>query len=112
MLTTGEDKATDRLSSLALTSRQKFMDGMRMTIRDSDVVHAVDRERWVAGELVPQPLCHTAVYGWSPAALKATRAPVSCQRCRRKIAAPDELLLPMGTFQPSLFSIKGLHSAA
>lgn len=94
----------DRLSSLALTTRQKFLDGHRMTIRSNRTVHAVDTERWVGGELVPQPLCHTGVYGWSPDALRPTRKPVSCQRCRRKLAASDEILLPRGEFQPPLFS--------
>lgn len=99
-----ETGRNDRLHSLALTTRQRFLDGHRMTIRDNGTVHAVDLERWVGGELVPQPLCHTAVYGWSPAALRATRQPVSCQRCIRKLAAPDEILLPRGEFQPPLFS--------
>lgn len=103
---TSEQEAVrnDRLHSLALTARQKFLDGYRMTIRDNGTVHAVDSERWVGGELVPQPLCHTAIYGWSPDAMRRTRRPVDCQRCRRKLAAPDEILLPQGDYQPPLFS--------
>lgn len=102
----------DRLHSLALTTRQKFLDGHRMTIRDNGTVHAVDVERWVGGELVPQPLCHTAVYGWSPEALRPTRKPVTCQRCTRKLAAPDQILLPSGEYQPPLFSRSLLLSQA
>lgn len=112
MVTSAQETAPrDRLHSLALTTRQKFLDGHRMTIRDNGTVHAVDAERWVGGELVPQPLCHTAVYGWSPEALRPTRKPVTCQRCIRKLAAPDEILLPMGTFQPPLFSARLLQAA-
>lgn len=101
----------DRLHSLALTARQKFLDGHRMTIRENRTVHAVDSERWVGGELVPQPLCHAPVYGWSPEALRPTRKPITCQRCIHKLAAPDEILLPMGAFQPPLFPVKMLQAA-
>jgi len=100
----GQQVPGDRLHSLALTTRQKFLDGHRMTIRENGTVHAVDVERWVGGELVPQPLCHTAVYGWSPEALRPTRKPVSCQKCTRLLAAPDEIILAPGEYQPPLFS--------
>lgn len=99
-----ETGRNDRLHSLALTTRQRFLDGHRMTIRKNGTVHAVDLERWVGGELVPQPLCHTAVYGWSPEALRPTRQPVSCQRCLFKLKSPDQILLPAGDYQPPLFS--------
>jgi hypothetical protein len=91
------------VKSLAATAREKFASGQRMRIRASRVVHAVDRERWVAGELVPQPLCHAPAYGWSPDALRPVWSPVTCMRCRRILAAPDELLLPYGDYQPPLF---------
>lgn len=99
------------LRAFAQTMRDKFADGRRMRVRDSDVVHAVDRERWIGGELVPQPLCHTPVYGWSPDALRAVREPVSCQKCRR-ILEPAEFLLPYGTFQPPLFTVASTRPAA
>ncbi len=93
------------LHAFAKTMRDKFSDGRRMSVRGSDVVHAVDRERWLYGELVPQPLCHTAVYGWSPNALIAVRKPVTCMKCRRKLGTPGEFLLPYGEFQPALFAV-------
>jgi hypothetical protein len=92
------------LRAFAQEMRLKFADGQRMSVRDSDVVHAVDTERWLLGELVPQPKCHTPSYGWSPTAYRAVRKPVNCQKCRRILAAPDELLLPYGEFQPALFT--------
>lgn len=92
------------LRAFAQEMRLRFADGQRMSVRDSDVVHAVDTERWLMGELVPQPMCHTPVYGWSPGALRAVRKPVNCQKCRRILAAPDEILLPYGEFQPALFT--------
>jgi hypothetical protein len=105
MITSGQGTAaSDRLGSLALTTRQRFMDGNRMTVRRNGTVHAVEPERWVGGELIPQPLCHTAVYGWSPEALRPTKRPVNCQRCIRKLATPEQILLPSGEFQPPLFS--------
>lgn len=94
------------LRAFAATMRERFGDGQRMVIRDSDVVHAVDRERWVQGEMVPQPLCHTAAYGWSPDALRPVRSPVTCMKCRQKLASPEEILLPHGEFQPPLFSVQ------
>lgn len=111
--TSGQGPASsDRLGSLALTTRQKFMDGNRMTVRRNGTVHAVEPERWVGGELVPQPLCHTAVYGWNPDALRPTKRPVNCQRCIRKLASPDQILLPSGEFQPPLFPRSLLAVAA
>lgn len=92
------------LRAFAREMRAKFADGQRMSVRGSDVVHAVDTERWLMGELVPQPLCHTPVYGWSPNALRPVRRPVNCEKCRRKLAAPEEFLLPYGEFQPALFT--------
>lgn len=92
------------LRAFAREMRDRFADGQRMSVRDSGVVHAVDSERWLYGELVPQPLCHTPVYGWSPAALRAVRRPVNCQKCIRILAAPDQILLPYGEFQPALFT--------
>lgn len=92
------------LRAFAQEMREKFADGQRMSIRDSDVVHAVDTERWLYGELVPQPLCHTPVYGWSPNAMRPVRKPINCEKCRRKLAAPEEILLPYGEFQPPLFT--------
>ncbi|MFC4328314.1 hypothetical protein ACFPC0_10800 [Streptomyces andamanensis] len=92
------------LRAFAREMRAKFADGQRMSVRDSDVVHAVDNERWLMGELVPQPLCHTPVYGWSPGALRPVRRPVNCEKCRRKLASPEERLLPYGEFQPALFT--------
>lgn len=92
------------LRAFAREMRDKFADGQRMSVRGSDVVHAVDTERWLMGELVPQPLCHTPVYGWSPQALRPVRRPVNCEKCRRKLAAPEERLLPYGEFQPALFT--------
>jgi len=100
------------LRSLAKTMRDKFADGQRMIVRGSAIVHAVDRERWLGGELVPQPLCHTPVYGWSPDSLKPTRAPITCMKCRRTLASPDEILLPYGTFQPPLFTLPQQRRAA
>lgn len=93
------------LRSFASEMRRRFSDGQRMRIRNSDVVHAVDTERWLYGELVPQPLCHTGTYGWSPEALKAVRAPVTCMRCRQKLKAPEEILLGGGDYQPPLFTV-------
>ncbi|MFE2934877.1 hypothetical protein [Streptomyces sp. NPDC059278] len=93
------------LRAFASEMRRRFSGGQRMTVRGSAVVHAVDKERWLHGELVPQPLCHTAVYGWSPEALKAVRAPVSCMKCRRKLKSPEEILLGGGDYQPPLFSV-------
>lgn len=100
------------LRAFAKTMRDRFADGQRMCVRGSAVVHAVDRERWLLGELVPQPLCHTAVYGWSPDALKPVRSPVTCMKCRQKLAAPDEILLPYGDFQPPLFTVPRQRQAA
>jgi hypothetical protein len=97
----------DRLSSLAHTARERFV-GKNLSVRGSHVVHAVDRERWVAGLLVPQPLCHTAVYGWSPDAMHAVTGTVTCLRCRRMLT-PDEVILPGGTYQPPLFSARVLQ---
>lgn len=94
--------------SLAKTMRERFADGQRMTIRGSGIVHGVDRERWLYGELIPQPLCHTPAYGWSPDALHAVRRPVTCMKCKRILAHPSEILLPYGEFQPPLFSMGGL----
>lgn len=93
------------LRAFASEMRRRFSGGQRMTVRGSAIVHAVDKERWLQGELVPQPLCHTAVYGWSPDALKAVRAPVSCMKCRRKLKSPEEILLGGGDYQPPLFSV-------
>lgn len=94
------------LRSFASEMRRRFSDGQRMSIRDSRVVHAVDRERWLHGELVPQPLCHTAAYGWSPDAYRAVRAPLSCLKCRRILKAADEILpLYGGDYQPPLFTV-------
>lgn len=93
------------LRSLAKTMRDRFSDGQRMRIRGSHVVHAVDQERWLHGEMIPQPLCHTPAYGWSPDALHAVRSPITCMRCQRKLASPDEILLPYGEFQPPLFTV-------
>ncbi|MEV6400516.1 hypothetical protein AB0M39_38020 [Streptomyces sp. NPDC051907] len=102
---TGLLSAAD-LRSFASEMRRRFSDGQRMSVRGSSVVHAVDKERWLYGEMVPQPLCHTAVYGWSPTALRATRAPVSCMKCRRKLKAADEILpLYGGDYQPPLFTV-------
>jgi hypothetical protein len=92
------------LRAFASEMRRKFADGQRMSVRGSDVVHAVDTERWLYGELVPQPKCHTPVYGWSPTALRAVRKPINCQKCIRILAAPDQILLPYGEFQPPLFT--------
>lgn len=92
------------LRGFASEMRRRFADGQRMSVRESDVVHAVDAERWLNGEMVPQPLCHTPVYGWSPSALRAVRKPVNCQKCIRALAAPEQILLPYGEVQPALFT--------
>ncbi|HEY9015642.1 MAG TPA: hypothetical protein VIM84_11335 [Gemmatimonadales bacterium] len=112
MITSAQEAArNDRLHSLALTTRQRFLDGHRMTIRENGTVHAVGAERWVGGELIPQPLCHTAVFGWSPMSMRPTRRPVDCRRCIRKLAAPDEIILPAGDYQPPLFPVASLRVA-
>lgn len=92
------------LRAFAREMRARFADGQRMSVRGSGVVHAVEPERWLHGELVPQPLCHTPVYGWSPTALRAVRKPITCQKCIRILAAPEQILLPYGEFQPPLFT--------
>lgn len=108
-ITTNENEGAPFMSvadlrAFAREMRLKFADGQRMSVRDSDVVHAVDSERWLMNELVPQPMCHTPVYGWSPGSLRAVRKPVNCQKCIRLLAAPDQILLPYGEFQPPLFT--------
>jgi hypothetical protein len=93
------------LRSYAASIRAKFSDGQRMRINRSKVVHAVDRERWVAGELIPQPLCHTGSYGWNESHYNPVRRPVSCAKCRMRMASADEVLLGYGEYQPPLFRL-------
>lgn len=100
------------LRSLASTARQKFSGGQRMTVRKSAVVHAVSMQRWVGGENIPQPLCHTGIYGWDLDAMHPTGAPPTCLRCRRQLADPMEIVLPRGEYQPPLFTIPTQRIAA
>lgn len=105
-ITNGTDfRSVADLRAFAATQRGRFAGGQRMRVRGSPVVHAVDREKWLLGELIPQPLCRTAVYGWSPDAFRPVRSPITCVKCRQKLASPEEILLPHGTVQPPLFTV-------
>ncbi|WP_459964112.1 hypothetical protein [Nocardia sp. IFM 10818] len=74
------------IAPLAASTRAQFGDpGVHAVVRSGRTVHAVRLGEWVAGEEVPELLCHTGVAGWSPAALEPTRAEVTCVRCLRRI---------------------------
>ncbi|MBF6284495.1 hypothetical protein REK76_29360 (plasmid) [Nocardia farcinica] len=87
------------ISPLANAARAKFGDpGIHALVRSGRTVHAVRLGQWVGGEEVPELVCRTGVAGWDPAALVATRAEVTCARCRRVLGGtyPEAQLLLFG----------------
>jgi len=102
-----QDTPLTAVRSLALSARQKFAGGKRMTVRKSKIVHAVTPARWIGGELIPQPACHTGTYGWDIMAMNATYAPITCQRCIRTLdTAAGVFAFPYGPVQPPLFVLE------
>lgn len=99
------------IRSAATTFRQRFAGGMRMTVRSSSVVHAVSQQKWLAGELVPVPLCHIGVYGLDFNSVHPTRLTPTCRRCLSKLAQQGDYLLPFGDYQPPLFRADALMAA-
>ncbi|MCC3778819.1 VOC family protein [Streptomyces sp. UNOB3_S3] len=82
--------------------REKFADGQRMRIGDSPVVHDVASWRWLGGEYIPLPACHTAI-GWEPLRLSPTWAAASCGSCAKIRAEVEGMLLPGGSVRPPLW---------
>ncbi|MRH89602.1 hypothetical protein GFY24_19500 [Nocardia sp. SYP-A9097] len=74
------------IAPLAAFARAKFGDpGVHAIVRNGRTVHAVGLGHWIGTEEVPELLCHTGVAGWSPNALRPTRAAVTCVRCLRTL---------------------------
>ena len=89
------------IRSAATTFRQRFAGGMRMTVRSSSVVHAVSQQKWLAGELVPVPLCHIGVYGLDFNSVHPTRLSTIWENHHRSpprglILAPHRRAAPTG----------------
>lgn len=77
------------ISPLAAVARAAFGDpGVHAVVRDGRTVHAVRLGRWIGSEEAPELTCRTGVAGWSPDALRPTRAEVTCARCLRILGAP------------------------
>jgi hypothetical protein len=72
------------ISPLAAVARAAFGDpGVHAVVRNGRTVHAVRLGRWIGSEEVPELTCRTGVAGWSPDALRPTRAELTCARCLR-----------------------------
>jgi hypothetical protein len=94
----------EALAGVAAQAASQFVDGRNGRVRGSRVVHAVHLARWLGQIQVPAPACHVGIGSFDLAALVATDAPVTCNRCLQAGAYRSHLGTP-GAEQLALWDL-------